>query len=67
MKKPPDFVAYDIGDKQAFVCSSLPPESTAERMDTANPTGKKKPWQVAGGPRPCGFNPDTHKHYTLTC
>lgn len=60
-------MAYSLGTTDASVCSSLSPEGTAERMNIANPTGKQPPWRIVGPSRPCGYNPDTHKHYTLVC
>lgn len=71
-----DFVAYSIGLCYAGVCSSLSPEETAERMNIANPTGISSPWKIAEdatfesgqpNPCPCDMNPETHKHYLMSC
>jgi hypothetical protein len=71
-----EFTPYAVGLCRASVCTSLPKEEVAARMNMVCPTGIDTQWTLAPNstfgtgepnPCPCSDSPDTHKHYLLHC
>ena len=73
----PDFWVYSEGIGYMSVCSSLPPYEIVERANAERPTGDEvHDWNIdkegtfhdsSPNPSPCGIDPETHKHYLLSC
>lgn len=71
-----NFTVYAQGICMASVCSSLPAEDIAWRMNDEEPTGIASRWVLSKeptfstgepNPTPCNCNPETHMHYLLEC
>jgi hypothetical protein len=75
--KPKDFEAYSIGLVAASVCTSLPVEDAALRLNQEHPTGINSQWHLSEDKffsdgetpngAPCPDHPKTHKHYLFNC
>jgi hypothetical protein len=72
----PAFTAYAVGLCSASVCTSLPDEEAAERLNAGHPTGISSRWEVAEeptfadgtpNPQPCHDHPETHRHLLFHC
>jgi len=70
----PAFIAYAVGLVHASVCSALPVEETAARLNAEHPTGVG-PWTLSdedfrdGTPNGCTCHdhPETHQHWLFVC
>lgn len=71
-----DFAAYSVGFVFASVCTSLPDEHAAARLNAEYPTGTGSRWEVAPvktfatgqpNPTPCERRPATHRHILFHC
>lgn len=71
-----DFTVYALGIVSASVCTTLPAEEVADRMNIEEPTGIDSEWALSedatfkGGqpnPCPCDQLPATHMHYLMVC
>ena len=72
------FTVYSVGLCYISVCASkeLTPDAVERRANDEHPTGVSHPWSIdkkgefrdgSPNPTPCDTNPETHRHYLLSC
>lgn len=76
-EKAKEFMPYSVGLVAASVCTSLPVEEAARRLNLLHPTGIDSQWhkskdktfadKVTANGAPCPDYPETNKHYLFNC